>query len=264
MTKRNELQDLNTYTSTGELWTKTSPEMIFSMGGYSLAYIYCDKSEDGKYPAYTISEDLVSAFTEGDNDWRTTYYILKESIGGLLTNNIYTDAWVFNKVQGWELGYKDASDHFMFRTAEAYLNGAEAAAYAGDETTARQLLKTLRDKRLKESPEITESGEKLVELIRQERQCELCFEGHRWYDLRRYTVCEKFPYSKKITHRYIKYVKEGFYPVTSRPVEMKDYVLEENDAAYTLSLPKEVLDFQNTLPSHQRLPRPGILVLVEN
>ncbi len=264
LTKRNELQDLNTYTSTGELWIKTSPEMIFSMGGYSLAYIYCDKSEDGKYPAYTISEDLVSAFTEGDNDWRTTYYILKESIGGLLTNNIYTDAWVFNKVQGWELGYKDASDHFMFRTAEAYLNGAEAAAYAGDETTARQLLKTLRDKRLKESPEITESGEKLVELIRQERQCELCFEGHRWYDLRRYTVCEKFPYSKKITHRYIKYVKEGFYPVTSRPVEMKDYVLEENDAAYTLSLPKEVLDFQNTLPSHQRLPRPGILVLVEN
>ena len=52
---------------------------------------------------------------------------MQEEIGGASTNSVYTNAWVFCKVKGWETGYKEASDHFMFRTAEAYLNAAEAA-----------------------------------------------------------------------------------------------------------------------------------------
>ena len=255
---RDGLLDLNTHTLGEEVLTKASPETIFSMGGHCLsAYTYYSRAEGAKYPTYVVSEDLSSAFTDGDNDWRTQYYIMQEEIGGPSTNGIYTDAWVFCKVKGWEPGYKEASDHFMFRTAEAYLNAAEAAAYSGDETTARRMLKTLRDNRLKESREITESGRELVDLIRRERQCELCFEGHRWFDLRRYTICEKFPYSKKITHKYIKYVTVSWYPIVKEPGEITTYVLEENDAAYTLSLPKEVLDFQNTLASNQRPPRLG-------
>ena len=93
--------------------------------------MYCSREEENKYPAYVVSEDLLSAFIEGDNDWRTQYYIMKESIGGISTNYVYTDAWVLSKVKGWEYGYKESSDHFMFRTAEAYLNAAEAAAYSG-------------------------------------------------------------------------------------------------------------------------------------
>ncbi|MCQ4905837.1 RagB/SusD family nutrient uptake outer membrane protein, partial [Odoribacter splanchnicus] len=31
---------------------------------------------------------------------------------------------------------------------------------------------------------------------------ELCFEGHSWFDLRRYAVCEKKPYSKQIRHAF--------------------------------------------------------------
>ena len=255
LTKRDGLLDLNTYTSGGEVFTKTSPEMIFSMGGYPLAtYVYNNRAEGDKYPANIVSDDLALAFVEGENDWRTQYYIMQEEIGGAYTNNVYTTAWVFCKVKGWEISAKEAADHFMFRTAEAYLNGAEAAACSGDEATARRMLKALRDNRLKESGELTESGQELVDLIRRERQCELCFEGHRWFDLRRYTVCEKFPYSKEITHRYIKYQSVNYLNI---PVETVDYTLEENDAAYTLSLPKEVLDFQNTLEYNQRPPRPG-------
>ena len=262
---RGELVDLSTHVAGEEVFTKASPEMIFSMGGHALsAYMYSSREEGEKYPAYVVSEDLSSAFTEGDNDWRTRYYIMQEEIGGASTNSVYTNAWVFCKVKGWETGYKEASDHFMFRTAEAYLNAAEAAACSGDETTARRMLKTLRDHRLKESREITEGGQELVELIRRERQCELCFEGHRWFDLRRYTVCEKFPYSKRITHQYIKYVYVSYLPPISNPTEMTTYVLEENDAAYTLSLPKEVLDFQNTLETNQRPPRSGNTVSVGN
>ena len=82
-----------------------------------------------------------------------------------------------------------------------------------------------------DSRPITESGESLVTLIRAERQRELCLEGHRWFDLRRYTVCEKYPYSKTITHYY---------------------VLQKNDPAYTLALPQEVRDFQNSLGPNNR------------
>lgn len=266
LVRRGELLDLNTYSADMEVLTKSSPETIFSMGGYSLAgCMYNYRYGDEKYPAYVISEDLVSAFTEGDNDWRTQYYIMNEPVGGYSTNFVYTDAWVLSKMKGWESGYKEGSDHFMFRTAEAYLNAAEAAVYLGDEVKARKMLKVLRDNRLKVSDEITESGRELVDLIRRERQCELCFEGHRWFDLRRYTVCEEAPYSKKIVHRYIKYTQEFVgLNMVSYPVEIMEYVLEENDVAYTLSLPKEVLDFQNTLETNQRPVRMGKAIAIGN
>ena len=208
MTKNKSLLDLNTLTTeTGDVLTKSSPETIFSMGGHLLASSLIMKYGENSWgdwealPSYTISDDLVAAFDEGENDLRTQYYIFKTTLGDDYYAP-YADGWLFRKVRGWEYGYKEVSDNFLFRTAEAYLNAAEAAAYTGDEGTARNLLKELRDYRMIDSRPITESGESLVTLIRAERQRELCLEGHRWFDLRRYTVCEKYPYSKTITHYY--------------------------------------------------------------
>ena len=255
LAKNDNLLDLNTLSSgSGEVLTKSSPETIFSMGGHLLASsIYQQRRFSyGKWvacPVYTISDDLVSAFREGENDLRMQYYIMKDIIGGGWDFTGYMNAWVFKKVAGWEnLGYKEVSDQFLFRTAEAYLNAAEAAAYMGEEGTARTLLKALRDKRLINSTMPTESGESLVTLIREERQCELCLEGHRWYDLRRYLVCEKYPYSKTITHYYTSFDYNG-------PLYTKRYMLETNDPSYTLALPKEVLDFQNNLGTNHRPTR---------
>ena len=255
LAKNDNLLDLNTLSSeSGDVLTKSSPETIFSMGGHLLASsIYQQRRFSyGKWvacPVYTISDDLVSAFREGENDLRMQYYIMKDIIGGGWNFTGYMNAWVFKKVAGWEnLGYKEVSDQFLFRTAEAYLNAAEASAYMGEEGTARTLLKALRDKRLINSTMPTESGESLVTLIREERQCELCLEGHRWYDLRRYLVCEKYPYSKTITHYYTSFDYNG-------PLYTKRYMLETNDPAYTLALPKEVLDFQNNLGTNHRPTR---------
>lgn len=255
LAKNDNLLDLNTLSSgSGDVLTKSSPETIFSMGGHLLASsIYQQRRFSyGKWvacPVYTISDDLVSAFREGENDLRMQYYIMKDIIGGGWDFTGYMNAWVFKKVAGWEnLGYKEVSDQFLFRTAEAYLNAAEAAAYMGEEGIARTLLKALRDKRLINSTMPTESGESLVTLIREERQCELCLEGHRWYDLRRYLVCEKYPYSKTITHYYTSFDYNG-------PLYTKRYMLETNDPAYTLALPKEVLDFQNNLGTNHRPTR---------
>ena len=255
LAKNDNLLDLNTLSSeSGDVLTKSSPETIFSMGGHLLASsIYQQRRFSyGKWvacPVYTISDDLASAFREGENDLRMQYYIMKDIIGGGWDFTGYMNAWVFKKVAGWEnLGYKEVSDQFLFRTAEAYLNAAEAAAYMGEEGTARTLLKALRDKRLINSTMPTESGESLVTLVREERQCELCLEGHRWYDLRRYLVCEKYPYSKTITHYYTSFDYNG-------PLYTKRYMLETNDPAYTLALPKEVLDFQNNLGTNHRPTR---------
>lgn len=250
LTKKSSLLDLNSLTpEVGDILTKSSPETIFSMGGNLLSsslitYYGLDRYGDWMaLPSYKISDDLIAAFDEGENDLRTQYYIFKAELGDYYTP--YSEGWLLRKVRGWELGYKEVSDNFLFRTAEAYLNGAEAAAYLGEEGTARNLIKTLRDHRMIYSRSISESGDALITLIRAERQRELCLEGHRWFDLRRYMVCPHAPYSKTITHYYTSFTWEG-------PEYTKMYVLQENDPAYTLALPKEVRDFQNTLGSNHR------------
>ena len=247
------LLDLRTFDGLTDVLTKSSPETIFSMGGHYLSSSICNQYGDPDgwgifliLPAYLISDDLVNAFDEGENDLRTRYYIQqKDSIGGGGIYEGYAPEWIFMKVKGWEFGYKEVSDNFLFRVSEAYLNGAEAAAYLGDEATARDLLKTLRDHRLTTSAPVTASGEALVTLVRNERQRELCLEGHRWFDLRRYTVCDKYPYSREITHYYTYF--DGLEPAYS-----KSYKLLENDPSYTLALPREVLEFENQLGENFR------------
>ncbi|MDE7074533.1 MAG: RagB/SusD family nutrient uptake outer membrane protein, partial [Odoribacter sp.] len=256
--KKDGLLDLNALANnSGDVLTKSSVETIFSMGGHLLSTsIYNQRyyryGALRNLPAYLISDDLVTAFEEGENDLRTQYYIVKEdSIGGGYEYTNYAPGWVFAKVIGWKnLGYKEVSDNFLFRTAEAYLNGAEAAVLDGQEGEARALLQKLRDNRLVDSRPVSESGEELANLIREERQRELCLEGHRWFDLRRYMVREKFPYTKTIVHHYTKFNYET-------PEYSQKYVLEPNDPAYTLALPKEVLEFRNTLGVNHRLARSG-------
>ena len=57
------------------------------------------------------------------------------------------------------------------------------------------------------------------ELVRDERARELAFEGHRWFDLRRSTR-----------------------PRLEKVLDGTRYVLEENDARYTLAIPKEAIE----------------------
>ena len=69
------------------------------------------------------------------------------------------------------------------------MNLAEGAALSNDPVTARAAINTLREHRFTPEtytpmPELT--GQDLVDYIRQERRLELCYEGFRWFDLRRY------------------------------------------------------------------------------
>jgi len=249
LARNNALGDLNTFSDeTGNFLNKSMPEIIFSMGGHQLSTGMMGsegrKHYDDERPFY-VSDDLIAAFD--DDDLRKQHYIQREG-----------SYYILQKVR-WDSKTHPASkcpvsDNFLFRTSEAYLNLAEAAALDGDETKAKEMLGQLQAKRFANPPAVNVSGNDLIDLIRGERQRELCLEGHRWYDLRRYTVCAKRPWSKVIRHIYHDY-KYDYDTYENIAYKKRTYELKENDKAYTLALPHEVLEFQNTLGRNERPER---------
>lgn len=216
---------------------RTSPELLFSMGDYVVAYRFQDASWHD--PSFKISDDMINLYAR--NDYRGTRYI-GESDGGF--------QYVLSKVYGQRStvgAYQDCGSVYTFRTAEAYLTLAEASAYNGDENTARRMLKTFMSTRYATQGDVTESGEDLYQLIRDERAREFILEGHRWFDLRRYTVNKVSPWSKEIVHSFN-------YFADYRLDRTDWYRLEKFDQGYTLPIPRSVRNFQPSLGNN---PRPA-------
>ena len=125
-----------------------------------------------------------------------------------------------------------------FRTAEVYLNQAEAYARRDNPDTSKalELLNTLRRHRIKGYTDLVSSDftstDELVAFIFDERRRELCFdEVHRWFDLRRQGCPE-------LTHYWQGGVR---------------FVLHEGDEGYTLAIPAEERSFDASIPN----PRPS-------
>lgn len=98
-------------------------------------------------------------------------------------------------------------------------------------------LKLLLEKRFKdgEYPDIDGlSGEALIKFIREERRRELCFESQRWFDLRRYAVCPKYPERKSITHPVYSFATSGTQGVYEGSYTLKPY---GEDPAWVLPIP---------------------------
>ena len=197
-----------------------------------------------------VSDELYALYK--DNDLRKTYFVKYNESDG------YVEYVKGGAVA--DFSRTSLSANFLFRTAEAYLNLAEATVYQGKEDDARKALNDLRGKRLatEQYADVEESGADLIELIREERGRELCLEGHRWFDLRRYMVCEKQPYSKTIRKSYTTF-EYSYVTWSNVPVQTVVYQLEENDAAYTLPIPKEVLEYNTGMKNNER----GIRSVVE-
>jgi len=79
--------------------------------------------------------------------------------------------------------------YIFFRLAEIYLNYAEAQYYLGNEDVARTYVNKIRQRA--QMPDITTSGSQLLDDIRHERRIELCFEDHRYYDVRRWMIADE-------------------------------------------------------------------------
>ena len=140
---------------------------------------------------------------------------------------------------------------FSIRIAEAYLNKAEAEAQLGHSTEACQLLDKLRSFRIEGAAALNLSGADLISFVRDERERELCLEGHRWFDLRRYSVDANYPYSKEIIHTMTYF---NNYDIS----RIDKYTLEKNDQAYVLNIPKSVREFQPSIGGNERPVRKPI------
>ena len=118
------------------------------------------------------SNDFISLYRTGDQ--RKSKYFKRAT----------STTWTLLKSDGY----------CSFRSAEAYLTAAEAAAQLNDLTGAIDLLKPLLQKRLNATAYqdaldlmAPMNQSQLLQEIYDERARELAFEGHRWYDLRRTT-----------------------------------------------------------------------------
>lgn len=168
-----------------------------------------------------VNKDLINKYRTGDKR-NSLYYKAKTASWYTLT----------------KFGGNNSIDSYhrcSFRSAEAYLIAAEAAtelaadnATAADEnlTEARTYLKTLMAKRYTTArynvyaAELDNMNkEQLLQAIYDERERELAFEGHRWFDLRRTTQ-----------------------PALSRSYKNQTYDLEEKDSRYTLRFPTEAIE----------------------
>ena len=228
-----------------------NPETIWAYGNASdfVSTIgLADYMEDGKTLAYMVnaSQGLIDCFEE--EDLRKTLYLVQELRGAdnaqpkdlkpaeghylpwskCIMN--YNNSVKYNTVFGMSL-----------RLSEAYLILAEAV-YNTDEELALRMINELREKRYAEGKnyEVNYSGEELLNFIREERRRELCFEGQRWFDLRRYGM----PSFKR---RWIEY---GDY--------LGNYVIEKEDAAYTLPISSDVIE-RNPALKQNRLTTKKIL-----
>jgi len=143
-----------------------------------------------KWNASTNSVDVIAGLDTRKGpieDWNGTYsgYYLRKFIDQTI------DAQYVKQDLPWR----------FIRYTEVVLNYAEACIGLGQDAEARQYINMIRKRA--GMPEITESGQALVERYRNERRVELAFEDHRFFDVRRWmTAPSTFDNAKGIEIRY--------------------------------------------------------------
>ena len=216
---------------------KESPEIFFTQGA-GVVGLLMDNQNITSQTRYRASDELYGIYSKYEKDGildlrKNCFFEMSKRDNGyfFVRKNPMFDATVF--------------DSFLLRSGEIYLNKAEAQAML-DQADAINTMKELMNKRYADHklPVIDGlSGKELIQFIREERRKELCFEGHRWFDLRRYAVSPKYPETKAITHVIF---KPGTSLMDKAPYD-RSYVLQPygEDNAWVLPIPEEELVFNN-------------------
>ena len=227
-----QLNDLNSFVATAtkrnpDFVTLENPETIWAFGNpdnvISLLRATSGYWADGKTSSNALcaSGALINSYKTGD--LRKDCYLMK-----VFSNN-YKEVpgeyspWSKMSAGSYNILAKNKFGLFL-RLSEAYLILAEAV-YDTDKELALKMVNDLRKKRYTESEykEVDYSGQELLDFIREERRRELCFEGQRWFDLRRYGMPS---FSRR-------WMEKGEY--------VGSYTIEKEDAAYTIPIPSVVL-----------------------
>lgn len=245
LAKKSELFDYTAIRdSTTVAISEESPEVLFSQGSLSIQSDFSGNGGD-----FCITRDLYQLYDT--IDYRRNLYFASASRSDSLGLS-----------RKYEMGKHRSyvSDFYMLRTAEGYLNIAEACAMLDDASGASDYLNRLRRYRIKDYRDTVYSVNDIIKVVRDERRKELCLEGHRWFDLRRYAVCKKAPFKKAIEHVFAVYDWDNKNLLKYGEV----YRLEEDDPAYTFAIPKSVLEFDTGMPDNLREKRTYTRLVYKN
>ncbi|WP_099291412.1 RagB/SusD family nutrient uptake outer membrane protein [Butyricimonas sp. Marseille-P3923] len=201
-----------------------------------------ERMEDGTTYGYyvNVSRDLIACYKD-EEDLRKTLYLVEELRGPMSAKPEQLKPVAGHYLPWSKCGMQynnkvKAKTEFgmSLRLSEAYLILAEAV-YDTDESLALKMINDLREKRYAADTdyEVNYSGEELLNFIREERRRELCFEGQRWFDLRRYGM-------PRFERRWVEL-----------GVNLGKYVMEEGDAAYTLPIPVNVIERNSALTQNK-------------
>lgn len=239
------VMDLNRWTDGQNVISWMSPETIFTQGGNAVVFTFLNSSTDWTNPnpdytypssalSFQVSRGLLACYDE--EDLRKIAFF-RSSLHAELPD----------KYKTWE-NYNDEDEvgaDFLIRLPEVILNKAEALAMLNRDGEAKIELEKLRSKRFAIAPPVTETGEALIDFIRDERRRELCFEGHRWFDLRRYAVNSIHPLRDNFSIRH----RNNVYEANSRTwyengyYELNSYA--EDRAAWVVPIPNYAIEFNH-------------------
>ncbi|HYH56604.1 MAG TPA: RagB/SusD family nutrient uptake outer membrane protein, partial [Anseongella sp.] len=132
-------------------------------------------------------------------------------------------------------------DFVLMRFAEVMLNYAETANETGDMATALDILKQIRQRAGIEPGADGNYGitaatrEAVREAILAERNIEFCFEGHRFWDLRRLRMLDRLDGRTKHGVEAIAVTPTGTeMPISEARAQADQYALDEEDFKYSL------------------------------
>lgn len=222
----------------GVQWQHTTRGAINNTGFADLAVV----NEDGAY-----GKDLHDPATPSNLFWRvmnkTGYRIRKWIPNGSYFISGQNGSWDYHV------------NNVIFRMAEVYLNYAEAAneAYGpngrvpGASLTALEAVNKIRNRVGMPNVDARYAGDQtsLRERIRNERAIELCFEGHRYEDLRRWKVAH-LEENKKVEFLEMRWqgAESATYPTgfSFENVEQVDLKKTFNEKNYWWPVPSSDLE----------------------
>jgi tetratricopeptide (TPR) repeat protein len=236
------LMDLNTYKTGENFLNRNAEEVLFTMGtNATVSWLMALDYDIPPIPAYKASDNLILGYSPAD--LRLQVFFHRNSRGEMRVA----------KRKAGNPSVNDAGDVFLLRLSETYLNKAEALAALDHFEEARTILQEFRKTRFKptELPPVHADGAALIKMIRDERRLELCLETHRWFDLRRYAVNSKYPFSKSIIHRSVVFAGNGY--IDNGYYELGPY--EQDAAAWIVPIANDEIAFNNGLLTNE--PRPA-------
>lgn len=186
------------------------------------------------------SADMMALFSQTYNP-RNAYLIRK---------------WWPETANKWENDYNYYMPAIYIRVAQLYLDFAEAAneAYGPDtkvpdtDMSALDAINIIRN-RVGAVPVRSEyTGDKTTfrDRIRNERAIELCFEDHRWYDIRRWRIAKEV---LKTVNKVV-ITRTGKNEFSFRYMEHPDYKRVFEDKHYWYPLPKSQMEMLNNVPQN--------------